>query len=365
MNFDSVSYLMGCEFGGGGGGTKIVIDGKPCEYTFAYPCGKEIIKAVGPKNITIRGCNDFNRSFSNWDSVGQTSDLIDLSGLKIWTSEYDNSGTRFSALFSGCSEATALPTLMNETKFFSNSKGANMFHGCYYVRNMDQWLNNTIIPNYSSDEWQQTFQACYSLRSIPESFLKQFTGGMTGKKDWSLYYLGFYNCASLDELKSLGVYVEQGGSSFGNIFSSSFGGCSRLKALTFDTNNGQPIESSLGAQVIDLTTNVGYASLTTKGYILNYNSGITADKEVTDAASYEALKNDPDWFTRDVAFSRYNHDSAVETINSLPDCTNATSGNTIKFLGGSGSATDGGAISTLTEEEIAVAATKNWTVTLS
>ena len=37
---------------------------------------------------------------------------------------------------------------------------------------------------------------------------------------------------------------------------------------------------------------------------------------------------------------------------------------TIKFRGEAGSATDGGAINTLTEEEIAVATAKGWTVTL-
>ena len=70
----------------------------------------------------------------------------------------------------------------------------------------------------------------------------------------------------------------------------------------------------------------------------------------------------------DVPYSRYNHDSAVETINSLPDTSEylAANGgtNTIKFKGAAGSKTDGGAINTLTEEEIAVAAAKGWTVTL-
>ena len=89
---------------------------------------------------------------------------------------------------------------------------------------------------------------------------------------------------------------------------------------------------------------------------------------VTDAESYEALKNDPDWFTTKIGYSRYNHDSAVQTINSLPDTSaylaSAGGTNTIKFKGQSGELTDGGAINTLTEEEIAVAAAKGWTVTL-
>jgi hypothetical protein len=111
---------------------------------------------------------------------------------------------------------------------------------------------------------------------------------------------------------------------------------------------------------MDLSKNVGYVEQIIQ--ITDYNSGITEDKLVTDDASYQALKDDPDWWTWNVIYSRYNHDSAVATINSLPDTTVAGGGNIIKFKGESGSATDGGAISNLTEDEIAVATAKGWTV---
>jgi hypothetical protein len=143
----------------------------------------------------------------------------------------------------------------------------------------------------------------------------------------------------------------------------------RLKELTFDTNDGQPIVTKWKAQTIDLTGSVGTAPNTSSAnYILNYNSGITAAKCVADDVSYQALKNDPDWYAVDYAYSRYNHDSAVNTINSLPDTSaylaSAGGTNTIKFKKVSGSRTDGGAIENLTAEEIAVAAAKGWTVTL-
>ena len=135
--------------------------------------------------------------------------------------------------------------------------------------------------------------------------------------------------------------------------------------MTFALNNGVPYTVTWKSQVIDLSDYVGYAG---SDVYTQHNSGITADKEVTDDATYQALKNDPDWFTTKIEYSRYNHDSAVATINSLPDTSAylATAGgtNTIKFKGQAGASTDGGAISTLTEEEIAVAAAKGWTVTL-
>ena len=66
--------------------------------------------------------------------------------------------------------------------------------------------------------------------------------------------------------------------------------------------------------------------------------------------------------------SVYNHDSAVETINSLPDTSaflaEVGGTNTIRFYRNQGANTEGGAIGNLTAEEIAIAAAKGWTVAL-
>ena len=154
-----------------------------------------------------------------------------------------------------------------------------------------------------------------------------------------------------------------------NMFYDTFSSGYRLKDVIFATqDDGTPYTVNWKSQTIDLGVDyIGYAY--DNSTILNYNSGITADKEVIDNTTYQALKNDPDWWTKNVAYSRYNHNSAVNTINSLPDTSAflATKGgtNTIKFKGAAGSATDGGAINTLTAEEIAVATAKGWTVSLS
>ena len=63
----------------------------------------------------------------------------------------------------------------------------------------------------------------------------------------------------------------------------------------------------------------------------------------------------------DINTSKYNRTSAVNTINSLPDLSNG-SNNVIQFNANSGLSTEGGAISTMTEEEVAVAVAKGWTV---
>ena len=177
----------------------------------------------------------------------------------------------------------------------------------------------------------------------------------------------FYYCASLDEIKGLSPLSNNINS---NVFVSTFNYCFRLKNIIFDVQeNGTPYDANWRSQAIKIDVGYCYGGSPNKALILDYNSGITADKEVTDDATYQALKNDPDWFSCNINYSRYNHDSAVNTINSLPDTSAylATAGgtNTIKFEGASGTNTDGGAINTLTTQEIAVATAKGWTLSLT
>ena len=99
-----------------------------------------------------------------------------------------------------------------------------------------------------------------------------------------------------------------------------------------------------------------------------YNSGITIDKCIYNDETYQALKDDPDNYICGTEaenphyYSRYDKASAIRTINSLPDVSASGGTNTIKFKGEAGLRTDGGAINTMTEEEIAVATAKGWTV---
>ena len=249
---------------------------------------------------------------------------------------------------------------------FNNFKPSNIgyfFSNCRNLRylpnleNMDfsyHYTNNTSMTNL--------FQNCYSLRSVPETLLKKMYQPKNTGYYYSILYNTFFYCYALDEVRGLNP---QTGTMTSNLFGSTFAYCSRLKNIIFATQeDGTPYSVNWKAQTMNLIDYIGYAS--NKNTILNFNSGITADKQVTDDATYQALKDDPDWFTTNVAYSRYNHDSAVATINSLPDTSaylaSAGGTNTIKFRGESGSATDCGAINTLTEEEIAVATAKGWSV---
>lgn len=245
----------------------------------------------------------------------------------------------------------------------------SMFSDCTRLRSIPEDFDKYFDWSYmdsKTSSWSSNmssiFSRCYSLRKIPMGIFEH--GNKYEYYSMGNLYGSFNGCYALDEILDLPLIYEK---SNGNYFYANFQSCQRIKNITMKMPNGVPYTKEWNKQIIDLTSYVGFAGI--KANILNYNSGITADKEVIDDATYQALKDDPDWFTTKVEYSRYNHDSAVATINSLPDTSaylaSAGGTNTIKFKGASGSKTDGGAINTLTEEEIAVATAKGWTVTLA
>lgn len=339
---------------GGGSGIEvepIVLSGI-CSYFCSGPLASKFIELFGDK-ITTNALTYVQYMFENCEVINIPFEL-----------NMKNSYSPCSCMFKGAKNLEILPRMNN----FYPSTMDEMFCNCYRLRTIPEdvfnnW-NYSRIHSYAWADLSKMFYCCMSLRNIPESFLKNIYSA--GGGSYSLPYYGFYFCYCLDEIR--GINLNPNIEMTSDLFNYSFDKCSRVKDIIFDCNeDGSPKIIRAKQQSIDLTKYVGYAQDTT--HILNYNSGITADKRVTDDATYQALKNDVDWWTTDIAYSRYNHDSAVRTINSLPDTSAylASSGgtNTIKFKGASGSATDGGAINTLTEEEIAVAIAKGWTVTLS
>ena len=303
------------------------------------------------------------RNIQNCSRMFEQSQLTEIP----FELNFDTNHQSASSIFRGC-EITKPPKLNN----LRPNDISFLFESCKRLRTIPNDFTNNWDFSYIDNQTSQyscpqnkMFYDCHSLRSIPIGLISH--GNKHAYYQNSYFTNGFGFCYVLDELVNLPIPYTQATWN-NNVFAMTFYSCQRLKNITFaKQDDGTPYTVNWKSQNIDLTFNTGYA--TAKGNIIDYNSGITADKEVTDATTYAALKDDPDWFTCDIAYSRYNHNSAVATINSLPDTSAylASKGgtNTIKFKGAAGSATDGGAINTLTEEEIAVAAAKGWTVTLS
>lgn len=347
----------------------LVITGN-CKFRFSYDGWNWFIENYGYR-ITTKDITDANNMFGNNNKIKEIPFEINMK---------DNISL-FNYMFS-FSNLKIIPKIninIVDIKYM-NIDFAYMFNYCYMIRNVDNVFDENnldvlksfkVTSQYSAPKYGYIFSNCYSLRTVPKWWYKLgYSEESTVYPGYSNmpHYYAFQNCYSIDEVKDIYVLKTSVGSNgyTSNIFSYMVENCNRAKSITFALDNGVPYIVNWKSQTIDLSRFIGYAQ--TKSFILNYNSGITADKEVTDAESYEALKNDPDWFTTKIEYSRYNHDSAVETINSLPDTSaylaSAGGTNTIKFKGQSGELTDGGAINTLTEEEIAVAAAKGWTVSL-
>lgn len=272
----------------------------------------------------------------------------------------------FSYMFYGCRYLTKPPRIYNPTEgFISNRTSVQTDSMFRYCRNMKEIDYDYFNDMYSAEKWawfaQQTtndskgymFAGCHALRKHPD--IRVLTSATASP---SIYNNTFSEAFSLDEIEGLPVIT---GTLTYNRFSNIAYECFRLGGFTFDTSINT---ASWSNQSITLT-GVGYLS---SSYGLNNfkrYSGLTTDTEVTDDATYQALKDNPDYWTQNVNYSRYNYDSALATLNSLPDTSAAGGTNTIQFTGASGASTDAGPVSALSSTDIAAAAAKGWTVSFA
>jgi hypothetical protein len=366
----------------GGGSSEdfeIVLTGSNNQYAFTGPLAEYIVENY-PSSVRTEDLTGLQMMFYNCSletipfAINIKQDVINSCRQAFYSSmrlkyipDIDFKMTRAGTVvdigqfFAGCSVLESAPVFTN----IGTNNMTSLFSNCYSLK--------TISDDYFS-EWRigtgiqvgSLFTNCCSLRKIPTSLFEKVSNWNTTSASAGLYYSFAQSCYTLSEILNMPVSTATYTSNwFGNTVSK----CYFLSRFTFETNeDGTPKTAKWKTQTLDLSNYVGYVYdyYTDKDKLYNY-TGVTEDKVVTDDTSYQALKDDPDWHSFNVAYSKYNHDSAVETINSLPDTSAylAEKGgtNTIKFKGAAGSAT-GGAINTLTEEEIAVAAAKGWTVTL-
>lgn len=348
--------IAAIETGGGGGyepPAEVFVLSGVCSDAFSYNHFNWVLEEYGDRYTFDKSVYMVSSMFSGADELTKIPFSIDLSKYN------GTSKVNIKNLFIRCDNLIEIPEIKLPSTTYVGD-GASMFQECYnlrYIPNITNFKVNTINTGLT-----RMFYGCYSLRELPTWFnnvYDEIADTATLSNTYSLYNSMLQTCYSLDEISDLLVFH---GIITGNNFANTFKSCSRLKKLTFKTDeNGNPLTAKWTSQTIDLSSYVGYAS--NANQITNYNAGITTADRVYNNTEYETNKNNPNYWTISASYSRYNHDSAVETINSLPD-TSAYGTNTIKFLGNSGSLTDGGAINTLTEEEIAIAAAKGWTVSL-
>lgn len=260
------------------------------------------------------------------------------------------------------------------------------FLNCYYLNYIK--IEGAVGLNTGVDRMYGAFQECRGLRELDSSFLKLLRANYSSSNYQTGYGSAFSNCYSINRIVGLGVPISSSSKTHtANMYYNTFDNCYRLDELTFETNDdGTPKELYANNQVIDLSKRIGYCpnsmwyTCSTVGDIMEgklvpafydyiqpsasstdiWNYQITADKNT------EEYYNHKDSWTESYLYSRYNHRGMVNTINSLPDTSTflSTDGgtNTIKFKSNQGDSSPWGGASNLTEEEIAVATAKGWTV---
>ena len=255
----------------------------------------------------------------------------------------------------------------------SSITGFPKFQGTVVSLNKLFWLNDSMesVPDdlfpantefsYSAagSDYSMIFTDCKALKKVPLWFRNMiFTkkGGGTVPYLSSVYQKTFYNCYKLKEL--ILPIIPSPANLNSNCFQNTFYNVRSMRKFVFAP---PPVgnEAVLWThQTINLAdTNCGYSitAVQMTGHI------------ISDDATYNLYKNDPDAWADKLEYSFYNHDAALETIRSLPytqyfDTPQSQLQNVIRFYGKSGEKTDGGAINTLTTEEIAIATNKGWTV---
>ena len=263
------------------------------------------------------------------------------------------------------------------------------FNNCYNLNYIT--IEGAVMADTGVDRMYGAFQDCRGLRELDSSFLKLLRANYSSTSYQTGYGSVFYDCYSMDRIVGLGVPISSSSKTHtANMYYNTFQYCFRLDELTFETNDdGTPQELYANNQVIDLSTRVGYCP-NSSWHICNkvgdikegqsvpafyeyiqpsassadiWNYQITADKNTED------YYNNKDSWTESYLYSRYNHRGMVNTINSLPDTSAFISSNggtnTIKFRANQGDSSPWGGASNLTEEEIAVATAKGWTVSFA
>lgn len=300
---------------------------------------------------TKHGVLAFDNGFSD-------SSLSRFPPIIIYGAQY----TSLESAFSNCKNLTELP-IFNTTPYTGAIGNIRfMFSNCYSITQIPSgYLSNQAIAlnEYASDTFSGVFWDCFKLEEMNDGSFLQYG------KDYSNM---FNTCCSLRKLE--GIVLNNNRTMKYDEFISTFDNCAMLSSLVFNS----PGDYKMKNQEIDLTT-CGYSTDKDGKYKSKYSTytfQLPFVKKVFNETSYERLKNTADWWTADVAYSKYDRQSAIATMNSLPDTrkyidtlTGYGNENIIKFKKGAGSAKgDLYNMSNLTDAEKDIAFSKGWTVKL-
>ena len=361
---------------GGGGGEgdcnglhvpeeALVLTGE-MQYRFAYNGWNWFIEECADKITSDRIMASYNMFFNSKNLVN-----IPLE-LNFYASSSSNN--KMDVMFSGCNKLVTLPTINNAKP----STLKQIFYQCFALKSIpDDWTDTwdwSYIDGQTSQyngDMSAMFQQCVNLRNIPAwTFLHQnpYVG-----YSYATIYNGFDTCLVLERVEGIRLPRNVGWTS--NAFNNTFKDCARLKSVTFALQeDGSPYVHNIKNQTIDLST-AGFvpASGTGASYWKTFvDKNDFPEEAVIDSydkwATYcgeDSLdKGSGNGYANNVKWSTFSRKAAKRLFATLPDVTGG-SGNTIKLEYDAASELKSQeAMKLLTEEEIAVAAARGWTVSL-
>lgn len=340
-----------------------------------------VISGVCNNRFVNNGWNWFIEKFGDkitTQSISQSMNMFLASDALVqipfelnYVSPYANSINSLQGMFDGCKKLSAVPSIKNVRV----DSLANMFNACNSLKSIPDDLTDTwdwsLMDNQTSSysgAMNSMFNGCYNLRKAPTwCFLH---GNPRISTSSSITNYGFNNCYSLEKVE--GIRLATNASWTSNAFNYMFTNCYRLKSVTFALQpDGTPYVHNIKNQTIDLST-AGFVPASSRNAFLLQCTDFTQADEITDwhewvdycgetSLDYGSSTNGYAVGTNYATFSRK---SAKRLFDTLPDVT-AGSGNTIKLERDAASELKSQeAMKLLTEEEIAVAAARGWTVTL-
>lgn len=306
------------------------------DYTYFPKVSRAIVQLMGSEGILTLDAETLDYSMFVYCFQGlcgmafDASDVLDFSRVQLSSRliqllQNSTGGFYTHSMFSGGTTGgnygnVILPSWMT---YLKPAGCGYMFQNSYLdtIPEFDTTYMGTTQAGYS--RWYNSYMFKGStISTIPTSITKAMKYQVDPNAGSSTYAYGsdhfyahaFEDCCALTKVESLGVDTVFLDNVSSNLFINTFNKCTSLTSLTFEMNDdGTPITASNWTnQTITLTS----------------------------------------------TSSVYNHDSMVETINSLPDVSGSGGTNTIKFTNSNGG-------SELTEEEIAVATARGWTITLA
>lgn len=382
--------IMNIPSGGGGDPIAITLEAKPGQLAGAG--GKLIMDNRTKFAITVSSAGDYTNSFTanEFFAYNDSVSKPNFTYLKFAYPRKDTQEMGLGYVFRNCGTKYMHPFeyINTNTSYPSDSIKINAYEGGEYFAGC--CCLTLVHPIKGKNPFSENLRATGFFQNFMGDFIDpEFVYEITRKSDptipGSSNYI-FYHCHRLKAITNFSCLWanEDFSTTRDYMFGRAFDNCVRCERLRFHMNeDGTPEVAPLNNTIIDLTEQFGWDN---SGYSVydyvglkngtygNPHNAIASENKVRDIDGYNAHKDDYYYWAYKPEWSRYNHDRAVETINSLPDTLTGcrrvaslgadfTPNNTIKFLGTSGSGY-GKAISGLTEAEIAVATAKGWQVVI-